>query len=584
MNPTSQDAQLRRPDTTAGVDHSFRETEPPELIDIADPTEDLANDVTSELPGSGTKLRVVPPRLIGADGIVANDETTDVTTAVSTGAVLRDRYVLGAPIGCGGTSVVYRARDLRRAEVADGSADVAIKLLRPEFRDRPRCIARLRREFQQTQSLFHPNVVRFHDLDCDRGNWFIAMELLVGETVGRRLRHVGPAGLPVAEAMTIAAACGDALAHAHAHGVTHGDVKPDNVFVTVSGEVRMLDFGVAAESLRPRPGDHAIPDPLLGALTRAYASPEVLSGQTPESRDDVFSMACLTCEMLAGRHPYGRHGADAARNAGLEVERPPGISERQWRTLASGLAWRREDRPGIRELLRDLEDAAPEPVRVQAVVPLPVQIVQGDLLRRPSRRWLGPAGIGLAIVLGVVIGRFAFDARSDSRSEGAAWPVSAGSNAGPPPAAALTPGADAAALARLDPSLPQVAEASVLGTQAQQAMAPGLVAFDSGTMIVSSRAVVAPVPLRHSGTVRRSVTVAWQVLDDTAIAGRDYGGPQSGVAHFAEGHTFRMIYVPILGNADAVSDRSFTVELTDASAGANLGMTSRVVVTILDDA
>jgi len=82
---------------------------------------------------------------------------------------------------------------------------------------------------------------------------------------------------------------------------------------------------------------------------------------------------------------------------------------------------------------------------------------------------------------------------------------------------------------------------------------------------------------------RRSVTVAWRVLDGTAIAGRDYGGPQSGVAQFVEGHTFRIIYVPILGNTAPVGDRSFAVELTDASPGASLGMFSRIVVTILDD-
>lgn len=586
MNPTLQDAQSRRPDSASGDDPQFRAAAPPERADLADPTEDLANDATSELPGTGTRPQTVPPRLFEGDTLVANDETTDVATAIATGVVLRDRYVLGMPLGYGGTSVVYRARDLRRGEVADESADVAIKLLRAEFRDRPRCIARLRREFQQTQSVAHPNVVRFHDLDCDRGNWFIAMELLVGESMGQRLRHAAPAGLAASEALRIAAACGEALAHAHAHGVTHGDVKPDNIFVTAEGEIRMLDFGVAAESLRsPLAGDRTIPDPLRGAMTRAYASPEVLSGQSPESRDDVFSLACLTYEMLAGRHPYGRRGADEARDAGFAVERLRGISEHRWRALASGLAWRREDRPAIRELLRDLEDDAPElkPVQVTA---LPVQVVQGEFLRRPDRRWLGSAGIGLAIALGVLIGRYAFDSQGGLRSEGTALRASTGSNDVLSPAADLAPATDAALLARLAPPVPLVAQAPALPlpAEAQNPSAPGLVAFDSGTMLVSSRAIVAPVPLRHSGTARRSVTVAWRVLDGTAIAGRDYGGPQSGVARFAEGHTYRMIYVPIVGNSRATGDRSFTVELTDASPGASLGVTSRIVVTIQDDA
>ena len=183
-----------------------------------------------------------------------------------------------------------------------------------------------------------------------------------------------PAGLPTTEALHIAMACGEALAHAHAHGVTHGDVKPDNVFLTVSGEVRMLDFGVAPDSVEsPLPEDRAVADPVQGAATRAYASPEVLSGQSPEPSDDVFSMACVIYEMLAGKHPYGRRGADEALAEGLELDRLPGISAQQWRALASSLAWQRADRPEIRDLLRLLCSDAPAPTPVPVQVPGPAE-------------------------------------------------------------------------------------------------------------------------------------------------------------------------------------------------------------------
>ncbi len=579
MNSTSHDAQTLHADETLRHGQAFRDDEPPELDEVADPTEDLANDVTSELPGSGTRLRVVRPPLIGSDAMVPNDEATDVATAMTSGAVLRDRYILGPPLGCGGTSVVYRAHDLRRAEVADEGADVAVKVLRPEFRDRPRCIARLRREFHQMQSFAHPNVVRLYDLDCDRGNWFIVMELLVGEPLGRRLRHESPAGLPAREALRIAVACCDALACAHDHGVTHGDVKPDNVFVTTSGEVRMLDFGVAPESLRPQlVEDHAIPDPLLGAVTRAYASPEVLSGQSPESKDDVFSLTCLIYEMLAGRHPYGRRGADEARDAGVNIERLPSLSGQQWRALAAGLAWYREGRPDVRELLRALSSEGPEAATVRDVAALPDHIVQGQLLPQSSRKWRGPAVIALAIALGVLIGRFAFDSQIDSQSGSRSEPIAADT-----PVSPVSSGGPLHSGADLPVTSPKAVVAPAVLHPSQQPQAPGLVAFDAASMTVSKRAVVAPVPVRHFNTSKRSVTVAWRVLDGTAVSGRDYGGPQSGVAKFAEGHTFRMIYVPILGNADAMGDRSFTVELTDDTLGASLGLTRRIVVTILDD-
>jgi hypothetical protein len=102
-------------------------------------------------------------------------------------------------------------------------------------------------------------------------------------------------------------------------------------------------------------------------------------------------------------------------------------------------------------------------------------------------------------------------------------------------------------------------------------------------MIVSGRAIVAAIPVRHLTPTRRGVEVGWSVIDGSAIAGRDYAGSQAGVAKFAEGHTFRIIYVPIITKARATSDRTFTVELSGASTGASLG-TARILVTILGDA
>jgi serine/threonine protein kinase len=579
MNSTSHDAQTRHADEALRHGQAFRDDEPPELDAVADPTEDLANDVTSELPGPGIRLRVVPPNVIGPETFVVNGESAGSATVATSGAVLRDRYILEQPLGYGGTSVIMRARDLRRGDGADQGSGVAIKLLRPEFSDRPQCIARLRREFHQTQSVAHPNVVRFYDLDCDRGNWFIAMELLVGEPLGRRLRHECPPGLPAPEALRIAVACGDALIYAHEHGVTHGDVKPDNVFVTSSGEVRMLDFGVAPDAApQPSPADHAIVDPVLGAATRAYASPEVLTGQAPEPRDDVFSLACMIYEMLAGRHPYGRRGADEARDAGVSIERLPSLSAQQWCALAAGLAWRRGERPDIRQLLRALSSDVPEFAPVQEFAAVPVRIVAGQLLPRSSRKWRGPAVIGIAIALGILIGRLAFDSQIDSQSGSGSAAVAADTLTALP-----SSGNSVHSVADLPVTIPPtVAPPSDLGAL-QESIAPGLIAFDAASMVVSKRAVVAPVPVRHFNTARRSVTVAWRVLDGTAVSGRDFGGPQSGVAKFAEGHTFRMIYVPLLGDAAATGDRSFTVQLTDPSPGVSLGPTNRIVVTILDD-
>ena len=166
---------------------------------------------------------------------------------------------------------------------------VAIKLLRPELRDRPHSVARLQREFRQTQAVAHPNVVRFLDLDCDGDAWFIVMELLSGETLGPLLRRVAPSGLPLADAIRIGCAVGDALAHAHTRGVTHGDVKPDNIFLTDAGEVRLFDFGVAPESLAQTP--EQAPACQSRRPRRAYMrARRCWRARPPEPRDDVFSL------------------------------------------------------------------------------------------------------------------------------------------------------------------------------------------------------------------------------------------------------------------------------------------------------
>jgi hypothetical protein len=102
-------------------------------------------------------------------------------------------------------------------------------------------------------------------------------------------------------------------------------------------------------------------------------------------------------------------------------------------------------------------------------------------------------------------------------------------------------------------------------------------------MVVSGRAVVAPIPLRHLSRERRAVRVHWRAIDGSARAGRDYGGPKSGVEHFVEGNSFRILYVPLIAGPAPGRDRSFTIELTEVSGGAALGPTARVEVTILGD-
>lgn len=515
------------------------------------------------------------------------DAPEDDGSSADVGQLVADRYLVEGRLGTGGNAKVLKARDLHCNGGQVNGGHIAIKMLRPELRFRAPSIARLQREFRQTRLVGHPNVVRQFGIGCDRGSWYIAMELLNGEPLGRRLRDQRPGGLSMTEALRIAAACGDALACAHDKGVTHGDIKPDNVFVSDRG-VRMLDFGTAPS----RSDQDAGPPAALvaPAATRAYASPEVLAGLRPEPRDDVFSLACVIYEMLAGRHPYSRLGADEARDLGMRIEPIPGLGADQWRALAAGLAWARDARPAdVRELLRGFAPAIepallPEPQKPPPVTPrarpaLPVVVPAMSLPKRPvPGRSSTPADrprdqrprfrpIFALGALMAVMGVLAI--------LGGSWLTER-----PPPAAP-------ALAARTPEPQPPVPPPAVVEPAAAPAAKPKAspaatlpeASFRDAEMTVSRGTVSAAIPIRlQRGASRARVT--WRTIDGSAVAGRDYGGPSSGVAQFHERQTDRILYVPIVNDALAADDRSFTVELTGAAAGARLGTPRRVTVTI----
>jgi hypothetical protein len=188
---------------------------------------------------------------------------------------------------------------------------------------------------------------------------------------------------------------------------------------------------------------------------------------------------------------------------------------------------------------------------------------------------LSAIAAALALVLGILIGRI------DSGTPQAVAPAS-------PPAtsmAAVTAPVvqeEIAAAAAADAAAPVATVTEDAAPEAGAAEGTsGLVFFDAPKLIVSKRAVVAALPLRHLNHTRRAVRVNWRIVDGTAVAGRDYAGPSSGTETFVEGHSFRILYVPIVANPGATRDRTFTVELTGVTPGASFGPTPSIEVTIL---
>jgi len=274
------------------------------------------------------------------------------------GSILKDRYVLETIIGRGGMGVVFKARDLRREEAQDRNPYIAVKILNDEFRRHPESLKALQRESRKAQDLAHPNIVTVFDFDRDGQTVYMTMEFLEGQSLDRLTKDPTFDGMPFKEAYLLIEGLGHALGYAHRKGVVHSDFKPANTFLTQEGVIKVFDFGIARAAKLPgqKSGDMTLFDPgSLGALTPAYASCEMIEGQEPDARDDIYALACLAYELLTGRHPFDKRPADEARDNGLKVEPVRDLNRRSWRGLQRGLAFQREDRtPDIETFLADI--------------------------------------------------------------------------------------------------------------------------------------------------------------------------------------------------------------------------------------
>lgn len=273
------------------------------------------------------------------------------------GDTLNGRFVLEECLGVGGMGTVYKALDLRKLEAADRMPYIAIKVLNVQFRGQPTSLIALQREARKAQTLAHRNIVTVYDFDRDGPNVYITMEYLAGRPLSRLLREPGFTGMPHEKARPIIAGMGRALAYAHERGFVHCDFKPANVFLTDSGEVKVIDFGIARALTRAdEEADLTVFDPAtLGGITPAYASPEMFEHRAPDPSDDVYALGCVTYELLTGRHPYDRMPSIDARAARRQPERPQALDRRQWKALCGALALDRATRtPDVARFLEGM--------------------------------------------------------------------------------------------------------------------------------------------------------------------------------------------------------------------------------------
>lgn len=185
----------------------------------------------------------------------------------------------------------------------------------------------LHREAKRAQQLAHPNIVTVYDLDRADGMVYMTMEMLQGEDSESRLDQY-PDGLKPEEARAIVNDVTAGLAYAHMHGITHADLKPQNVFLTENGRAKLLDFGIA-RAHRAHKIDEI--EEMFSGYTPAYASPEVLAGEKAMPSDDVYALGCIAYYYFTGRHPFAMRPADKAKADGLKPARPRTMRRAEWR-------------------------------------------------------------------------------------------------------------------------------------------------------------------------------------------------------------------------------------------------------------
>jgi predicted ATPase/serine/threonine protein kinase len=204
-------------------------------------------------------------------------------------------YQIEDSLGAGGMGQVYRARDTRL------SRPVAIKVLTSGAADR------FVQEARSASALNHPNIVTIYDVGDARGVSYIVMELIEGQTL-RQAMAGGP--LPIPKLLAIAVQIADALAAAHAKGITHRDLKPANIMISAEGRAKILDFGLAKRDLQSggNPSATAVENPLTqpGTIlgTFGYMSPEQARGESSDFRSDQFSFGAVMYEMATGRRAF----------------------------------------------------------------------------------------------------------------------------------------------------------------------------------------------------------------------------------------------------------------------------------------
>ena len=276
-----------------------------------------------------------------------------VCPVIQIGMILGGRYEILNHIGSGGMADVYRARCHRENRY------VAIKILRQEFNEDEAFVRRFIAEAKATAGLDHPNIVRIYNAGHDQGYHYIVMELCEGTTLKRYIRRYGR--LSVRETVDFSKQMARGIQAAHAIGLVHRDIKPQNILVSDSGKLKVADFGIA----RAASGD-TMSQNMMGSVH--YLSPEQARGGYADQRSDIYSLGITMYEMATGHVPFDGENevTIALMHLKNEITPPrcffPDIPVSLEKIILKCTMKRQSDRyQNAQELLEDLEEVFTQP-------------------------------------------------------------------------------------------------------------------------------------------------------------------------------------------------------------------------------
>jgi serine/threonine protein kinase len=474
-------------------------------------------------------------------------------SSLEIGRVLRGRYVLEKRLGGGGSSIVFKALDRYRADLPGVRQHVAIKVFQATGHNGG-SLARLRQQFYCTQMLSHRNIVNVFELDRDGDVDFFTMELLEGELLSAVMDRFHPLPMARSQAWAIIRDIGSALEHAHARNVVHSDLKPHNIMLTQSGEVRMLDFGAAS-----------------AAATPAYASCELLEGRTADPRDDIYALACISYELLAGSHPFQRRRSTEARDLRVVPQRPAELGRQQWQALSIGLSWHRGGRSiTVGDWLKKVN------IHRVAAEQLPSgrDLKAGPAVRRPVAPFKATALFAVLLLTATFWVSLAHWVPAGKLGDNT--PVSTLAAGGQPPSSSATP--IAASMVRTispsaavdvmstspQPQLPAKSDAGRIGGRAKSTASTGPAAIHANNYRVHSGENFAEIRVHRNTPSASGSPFLWWTEAASAKTGVDYVAQTKATQIFPKGKHWTSIFVKLLPNSARAQPEVFYVAISEA--------------------